>query len=76
MAVTLNGERVLTDANGRYLFRDVAPGSYTLDVLLPAGLSVQLGPVVVSAGRGAAVGIGAVNTPVFSLFLPLVMNKP
>jgi hypothetical protein len=32
--------------------------------------------VDVNAGRGAAVGIGAVHTAVYNLFLPLVINRP
>ena len=76
LAVTLEGATVLTDATGRYIFRDVAPGTYTLDVALPEGLAVQLEPVVVGAGRGTAAGIAAVAASVFSIYVPLVIHRP
>ena len=76
VAVTLDGATVLTDDDRRYVFRGVAPGTYTLDVALPAGLAVQLEPVVVGAGRGAAAGIAAVAASVFSIYVPLVIHRP
>jgi hypothetical protein len=55
--VTLAGQPSATDQNGRYAFYNVAAGTHTLSATLPAGLSAALGPVTVSSGRGAAVGI-------------------
>jgi hypothetical protein len=57
--VTLAGQTSVTDQNGRYAFYNVAAGTHTLSAALPAGLSATLGPVTVSSGRGAAVGIPA-----------------
>ena len=76
VAVTLNGETTLTDATGRYVFGDVAPGTYALEVALPAGLTATIAPVQLTADRGAVVGIGAVQTPAFSVLLPLAINRP
>ena len=53
--VMLNGETVMTDENGRFLFINIAPGSYGVTAVLPDGLSANIGPVTVTAGRGAAV---------------------
>jgi hypothetical protein len=57
--VTLAGQTSVTDQNGRYAFYGVAAGTHTLSAALPAGLSAALGPVTVSSGRGAAMGIPA-----------------
>jgi hypothetical protein len=57
--VTLADAIEVTGADGRFIFRDIAPGTYTLSVALPAGLSATLGPVTMSSGRGAVVGIPA-----------------
>jgi hypothetical protein len=57
--VTLAGQTSATDQNGRYAFYNVVAGTHTLSATLPAGLSATLGPVTVSSGRGAAVGIPA-----------------
>ena len=57
--VTLASATEVTDADGRVVFRDITPGTYALSAALPAGLSTTLGPVTVSSGRGAAVGIPA-----------------
>ncbi len=59
VSVTLAGETAVTDADGRFVFRDIAPGTYTLSAALPAGLTATLGPVTVSSQRGAVVGIPA-----------------
>jgi hypothetical protein len=57
--VTLASATEVTGADGRFIFRDIAPGTYTLSATLPAGLSATLGPVTMSSGRGAVVGIPA-----------------
>lgn len=57
--VTLAGATELTGADGRFVFRDIAPGTYTLSAALPAGLTATLGPVTVNSQRGAVVGIPA-----------------
>jgi hypothetical protein len=57
--VTLASATEITNAGGRFIFQDIAPGTYTLGAALPAGLSAALEPVTVSSGRGAAVGIPA-----------------
>jgi hypothetical protein len=57
--VTVAGESAVTDADGRFFFGNVSPGTYTLIAALPAGLTATLGPVTVSSQRGAVVGVPA-----------------
>jgi protocatechuate 3,4-dioxygenase beta subunit len=72
--VTLDGETAVTDANGRFLFINIAPGSYGVTAVLPDGLTAHIGPVVVTEGRGTAVGIVASGGEGFRLFLPVVVR--
>jgi hypothetical protein len=69
----------MTDENDRFLFINVAPGSYGLTAELPDGLTAVIGPVVVTEGRGAAVGIAATSEPIgengFRLYLLLVIRS-
>lgn len=74
VAVTVNGEMVMTDANGRYSFTGVAAGTYGVTAVLPNGLTAQIGPAVVSDGRGAVVGITAVLGGGFRVYLPVVVR--
>ncbi|MFO7536527.1 MAG: SdrD B-like domain-containing protein, partial [Chloroflexota bacterium] len=78
VAVTLNGQSVVTDEHGRFAFYAVAPGSYGLTTDLPDGLTADMGSVMVSETRGAAVGIAAVadqpDGGMFRVYLPLVVR--
>jgi len=55
--VTVAGQTVATDADGRYSFYGIVPGTYPVVAQLPSGLTEQIGAAVVSADRGAVVGI-------------------
>ncbi len=70
--VTLAGQTTITDAQGFYAFDGIAPKTYTLTAFLPNGLSADIGSVVVSSDRGAAVGIAAAALEGYSLFLPMI----
>jgi hypothetical protein len=76
--VTLNGQSVVTDEHGRFVFYQVEPGTYGLTAVLPNGLTADIGPVVVTVTRGAAVGIAATSEPIgedeFRLYLPVVIR--
>lgn len=65
---------VVTDADGRYNFNGVAAGTYGVTAVLPNGLTAQIGPAVVSNGRGAVVGIAAAPGSGFRVHLPVVVR--
>lgn len=70
--VTLNGQTVITDKNGRFAFTHIAPGNYDVTAVLPTGLTATIGEVVVLAGRGTAVGIAA--RVGFVVYLPMAIR--
>lgn len=72
ITVMLAGQTTVTDATGRYVFREVAAGTYAPAVTLPNGLTASIAPITVSAARGAAVGIAA--TAGGRIHLPLVVR--
>ena len=77
--VTIAGQTAITDTEGRYSFYGIAPGTYTLTASLPSGLTAEIGAVVVSEGRGAAIGVAAVPGTLpppdgYELFLPVVVR--
>lgn len=75
VSVSLDGNVAATDENGRFAFYGLAPGSYTLDVALPDGLTANAPPVVaVTAARGAVVGITAAVQEGFVVYLPVVVR--
>ncbi len=59
VSVTVAGQTVTTDDDGRYIVFDLDPGTYNLTVALPNGLTATVGQAVVGAGRGAVVPIAA-----------------
>ena len=65
-------KRGLTDEHGRYAFYGIPTGNYTLTANLPTGLTAHLGSVVVTAGRGAAIGIAAQTANGFKIYLPVI----
>lgn len=73
--VSLSGQTTLTDGQGRYAFSGIAPGTYTLAADLPVGLSAVVGPVMMQEGRGAVVGIAAIEQHSFQSYLPLVLMR-
>ncbi|MCB8985563.1 MAG: carboxypeptidase regulatory-like domain-containing protein [Ardenticatenaceae bacterium] len=74
VSVSLAGAMGVTDENGRFAFYGLAAGSYTLDVALPDGLTAIVPPVVVTAVRGAVVGITAVPQDGFTVYLPVAIR--
>lgn len=70
--VTLNGQTVITDKNGRFAFTHIAPGNYDVTAVLPDGLTAAMGEVVVLEGRGTAVGIAARTG--FVVYLPVAIR--
>lgn len=64
----------MTDADGRYSFNGIAPGTYGVTAVLPNGLTAQIGPAVVSNERGAVVGVTAVLGSGFRVYLPVVVR--
>jgi hypothetical protein len=70
--VTLVGQSMVTDEQGRFAFYGMAAGNYTLTANLPTGLTAHIGSVVVTAGRGAAIGIAAQTASGFKIYLPVV----
>jgi len=65
--------------NSRFVFYTVEPGTYGVTAVLPDGLTAEVGPVVVTETRGAAVGVAAVaegDEPDdgFRLYLPVVVR--
>ncbi|MCB0010174.1 MAG: hypothetical protein KDE04_27100, partial [Anaerolineales bacterium] len=71
LAVTLNGQTLFTDAQGRYEFVGVPEGSYSLAVALPAGLEATLPTITVGPNRGVVAGIPAAPPAAYQLFLPI-----
>lgn len=74
ISVTVAGQTAVTDAAGRFSFYGVAAGTYPVVVRLPNGLTAQIGPAVVSDGRGAVVGVTAVPQSGFGVYLPVVVR--
>lgn len=72
--VSVAGQMGVTDGNGRFAFYGVAAGVYGVTAVLPAGLTAEVGPVVVGEGRGAVVGITAVLGSGYRLYLPVVVR--
>jgi hypothetical protein len=72
--VTVAGQTAVTDAEGRYSFYGIAPGTYPVVAQLPNGLTAQIGPAAVSNGRGAVVGVAAVEGSGFRVYLPIIMT--
>jgi hypothetical protein len=73
ISVTLSGAAtVVTDEVGRYAFVNVGTGAYTLTADLPTGLSADIPPIMLSEGRGAAVGIAVQSSA--KVYLPLVVR--
>lgn len=72
--VTATGQTAVTDADGRYSFYGIAPGTYSVVAQLPNGLTAQIGPAVVSNERGAVVGIAAVEGSGIRVYLPVVVR--
>lgn len=74
VVVMVAGQTAVTDAAGRYSFTGVAAGTYGVTAVLPNGLTAQIGPAVVSNGRGAVVGIAAAPGSGFRVHLPVVVR--
>jgi hypothetical protein len=73
VSVSLDGTRTtVTDQDGRYTFFKVAPGQYALSVDLPDGLQVDIPPVSVTEGRGAAVGLPVTVGSGYRINLPFI----
>lgn len=72
--VTVAGQTAVTDAEGRFSFYGVAPGTYGVTAVLPNGLTAQIGPAVVGEGRGAVVGVTAVLGSGLRVYLPVVVR--
>jgi PKD repeat protein len=76
VTVTVAGQTASADAEGRYSFSSVAPGTHTLTASLPSGLTAEIGAVAMGEGRGAVVGVaavpGSIPTDGYELFLPVV----
>jgi hypothetical protein len=72
--VSVAGQTAVTDAEGRYSFYGIAAGTHTVTAVLPAGLTADVGPVVVGDGRGAVVGVAAVLGSEFRVYLPVVVR--
>jgi hypothetical protein len=72
LALTLNGQSVVSDADGRYAFYGIANGTYTLTAGLPARLQASIPSVTLTTGRGQAVGLAVQPQTSSSIFLPLV----
>jgi hypothetical protein len=68
----------MTDAHGRFVFHDVASGSYRLTTDLPDGFTAGISLVVVTETRGAVVVIAAAEEMAgedgFRLYLPVVLR--
>lgn len=65
----------VTDQEGRFIFYNTAPGSYTLNADLPSGLQVSLPTITVTEGQGKAVGLAVVIAPAtegFLIHLPFI----
>jgi hypothetical protein len=70
--VTVAGQTAVTDHNGRFAFVGVAAGAHQLVAALPDGLQATVAQATVSDGRGAVVGIAAIERRRWSLYLPVV----
>jgi hypothetical protein len=72
ITVGIGAQTAITDHQGRYTFHGVAPGTYSVTLILPAGLTASPAPAVVTTGRGAAIGIAVQALDEFLLYLPSV----
>jgi hypothetical protein len=77
--VTVAGVTVITDEDGRFLFANVAEGTYTVEVELPEGITAVL-PTITMGDQGAVVGIAATPDTIappsgYAIFLPLIVKN-
>ncbi|HUM69204.1 MAG TPA: SdrD B-like domain-containing protein, partial [Chloroflexota bacterium] len=72
--VSAAGQTGVKDAEGRFSFYGIAPGTYGVTAVLPNGLTAQIGPAVVGDGRGAVVGVTAVVQSGYRVYLPMVVR--
>jgi hypothetical protein len=77
--VTVAGVTVITDEDGRFLFANVADGTYTVEVELPEGITAVM-PTITMGDQGAVVGIAATLDTVtppsgYAIFLPLIVKN-
>ncbi len=67
------GQTTVTDRDERFTtIANIAEGTHQLVAALPDRLTAVNSSVMVSAGRGAAVGIAAIERRGWSLYLPVV----
>jgi hypothetical protein len=77
--VTVAGVGAITDEVGRFLFANVAEGTYTVEVELPEGITAVL-PTITIGDQGVVVGIAATSDTIappsgYTLFLPLIVKN-
>jgi hypothetical protein len=75
LSISLDGQQLaVSDASGRFIFLRVAPGAYTPTVDLPGGLQLDLQPITVTEGRGAALGLPVTFGPGYRTYLPAILK--